>query len=912
MTISPFVITKKFWVACKNGDIEEALKIIASEEFSINDELDGSYCDTNHYKTNYLNIAMEWKSSEIVSRLLEDPSLKLDAAYDYSKTALFLACEKNSEACVKLFLNDERCSASIVNMQDNKNKTALLLAIKNCDPAVVRILLDYPGIDVNLKDDKGMTPLHEAIERESPEIVEMLLTNPTTKMDVTTRDGMTVVFYACWKCNLDVLKLLVNDKRITTSILNDPWGGLDHFESSLHMLARGGEHEMILNVLQLMLDQPNINVNSKDHLGRTPLMNAVGIDDKIAKMMLENPATELDIVSEDGNTVFTLACERSSVECVKMILQDKRWDPNMLERKTVKGDSGLIIAAYRGSLDIVKLILDQPSIDVNIQDSNGESPLNFAMKCNFPEVVEILLAREETKLDILDENDEYSLKQACKNNYVECVKLFLADKRCNAEIVNNVGRNSLSTALTIAAESGNAEIAKMLLDYPGVDVNLKQPILLAMEHGHFEIVKMLLEKANIEPDVKNDYGETGLTLACQKNHVKCVENILDHDKCRSSAYINYVYTDFHSNWSICALSVAARKDHSEIVKILLEQPNIDVGKANEMEDLLSYAMSSNQPEILKMLISNKDVKLNDTILTIAIGKEHVECARLFLESERCTADMVNKVGKYGVSALNKAVFLGKPVMVRMILDFPGTDPNITDEYGRTPLMRALNPKDAFDRNATNRDTIIVKLLLDKETTRLDVVDNFSRPALSLANHVAGIKLFTADPRCTPEVLNFKNEYGNTYLSSAVINERTEIINILVNHPDMDCNTGNPLAYTIENDMPDILALLLTNQTVKFNIGTSLINACLENYFECVKLVTTDSRCTPEILNAKNEIGETALMTAVAYRNTDIVEYLANLSGIDFMLRNNRGKTAMDIALEKFDKTSAKILESLQG
>ena len=25
--------------------------------------------------------------------------------------------------------------------------------------------------------------------------------------------------------------------------------------------------------------------------------------------------------------------------------------------------------------------------------------------------------------------------------------------------------------------------------------------------------------------------DTGLTLACKKNHVKCVENILEHEKC---------------------------------------------------------------------------------------------------------------------------------------------------------------------------------------------------------------------------------------------------------------------------------------------------------------------------------------------------------------------------------------------
>ena len=50
------------------------------------------------------------------------------------------------------------------------------------------------------------------------------------------------------------------------------------------------------------------------------------------------------------------------------------------------------------------------------------------------------------------------------------------------------------------------------------------------------------------------------------------------------------------------------------------------------------------------------------------------------------------------------------------------------------------------------------------------------------------------------------------------------------------------------------------------------------------------------------------MTAVVYGQTKIVQLLANSSAIDFSLQNNRGKTALDLALEKFDKTSARILE----
>ena len=156
-----------------------------------------------------------------------------------------------------------------------------------------------------------------------------------------------------------------------------------------------------------------------------------------------------------------------------------------------------------------------------------------------------------------------------------------------------------------------------------------------------------------------------------------------------------------------------------------------------------------------------------------------------------------------------------PVIVRLILDFPGSDCNITDEHSFTPVMHAMDPQP--EREGDWNEFIIVKLLLDREDTKLDLMDNYKRTILSFKCHCEGIALFKADPRCTPEILNFKNEDGETFLSSAVKNydnQSERIINILMKH-----------------------------------------------------LFTADHRCTPEIINMKNEYGETALMTAVAYRNT---------------------------------------------
>ena len=53
----------------------------------------------------------------------------------------------------------------------------------------------------------------------------------------------------------------------------------------------------------------------------------------------------------------------------------------------------------------------------------------------------------------------------------------------------------------MAVKSGYTEITKIISQHPGVDVNLKNPMLLAMDGGHSEIVEMLLANENKESDV---------------------------------------------------------------------------------------------------------------------------------------------------------------------------------------------------------------------------------------------------------------------------------------------------------------------------------------------------------------------------------------------------------------------------
>ena len=74
-------------------------------------------------------------------------------------------------------------------------------------------------------------------------------------------------------------------------------------------------------------------------------------------------------------------------------------------------------------------------------------------------------------------------------------------------------------------------------------------------------------------------------------------------------------------------------------------------------------------------------------------------------------------------------------------------------------------------------------------------------------------------------------------------------------------------------------------------------ACFMDLVECVKLYTSDFRCTADVLNMKNQDGDTALMVAVYWGNLDCVRLLAELPGTDFRARARDGKTLEEVAVD---------------
>jgi len=85
------------------------------------------------------------------------------------------------------------------------------------------------------------------------------------------------------------------------------------------------------------------------------------------------------------------ACENGEIEEVKKLLQNPNINVNW-QNTLGFGDTPFSIACYFGNLEIVKLLLNDERVDINIVDNYYITPFSAASESGNVEVVEYILA----------------------------------------------------------------------------------------------------------------------------------------------------------------------------------------------------------------------------------------------------------------------------------------------------------------------------------------------------------------------------------------------------------------------------------------------------------------------------------------------------------------------------------------
>jgi ankyrin repeat protein len=193
----------------------------------------------------------------------------------------------------------------------------------------------------------------------------------------------------------------------------------------------------------------------EDKLGVGSLAK-MGLGSFIKKTDLDNQASSAstnnrtDISLNNPENIFSVINETNDLRRIKLLLENE-IDVNI---KNTQGQTPLIKAILLNSQSIVRLLI-QHGADVNLR-ANGITPLMLAAQKGLPYITVILI---KANADInAQASDGMSIAMmAARDGHVDIID-FLFARDLNIQVKNSQGE----TALSIARQSGHEEVVKRI------------------------------------------------------------------------------------------------------------------------------------------------------------------------------------------------------------------------------------------------------------------------------------------------------------------------------------------------------------------------------------------------------------------------------------------------------------------
>jgi len=194
-----------------------------------------------------------------------------------------------------------------------------------------------------------------------------------------------------------------------------------------------------------------------DVSGRTAALHAAYSGQLDVLRYLHENGAEVNRQLDTGATPLHYACQGDHLETVNFLVNEASADLSLTD---LNGRTPLINAAYCGSLDIVKILVEGGS-EIDVQDKGGFTALACAAEEGIVDVVEYLCG-VGANIGIPGWNGNTDLHLAAKNGHYNVVKVLLSKKPDNSNIRNYYGYTPAQLAVENLGE--NSEFLPAVLE----------------------------------------------------------------------------------------------------------------------------------------------------------------------------------------------------------------------------------------------------------------------------------------------------------------------------------------------------------------------------------------------------------------------------------------------------------------
>jgi ankyrin repeat protein len=435
----------------------------------------------------------------------------------------------------------------------------------------------------------------------------------------------------------------------------------------LYWAARNGR----LDLVTYFIDALNGASTDTDNAGKTLLHAACWSDNmELIRYLVEEKHLNTNAQDNDGLTPLVECIQQGKVETFEYLMKQTT---NSVDTKLVdkSGNNVMHYAAGKGSLSVLKELVDK-GVNYNLQNHDGQTPMDFASKHGNVEAIKYLI-------DDLHATYNNNIFNAAEKGYIGLVRYLVEFKGASVSAKDKDDRTPPFYAATGANQKGgHLNVLRYFLDEKKADTRQKDKkgytlLHAAVRSGPLDVVKYLVEEKRLDVNAKDKSGFTVLFLSLHGHQFDVFKYLLEEKK-----------ADFRtpSPWGTC-LHEAAVRGFLDFAKALVENGADMNARHDEGRTPVYYAADG------KRLGSGG----------------HLDVLRYFVDEKK--ANVFQKDNR-GYTLLHAVSMSGPLEVAQYLVDEKGLDINAKDKEGFTPQFDAVwaNKYDIFqfllDRNANVR------------------------------------------------------------------------------------------------------------------------------------------------------------------------------------------------------------------
>lgn len=383
---------------------------------------------------------------------------------------------------------------------------------------------------------------------------------------------------------------------------------------------------------------------------------------------------DLSHTNNQGYTAVFEAAEHGQAEAVKFLLAQGAPDTHGSETYTL-----LHAAAYGGSLELVKWLVETRKMAVDEPPHQGLTPFLYALYKGHGDVARYLLARGARPRQT-DDYGRTALMLAAENGDLELVTRLVERDKLDLKARNQWQED----ALIYAVAAGQLEVSQYLvargLSLNQVSDSGQTPLMLAVKKGSPGLIGWMLS-AGSELDARDDEGYTALANAAFAGRDDLVRRLLS------------LGADPRRNYrgGETLLMLAAQNLSLELVQWLHQTYQYDLAHrdADGQTTLMRAALSGNLELVQWLIAQGADPaaqdKYGNTVLLYAATSGNL--ALLQWLQGRYAFDLQH-VNTYGESVLSRLMTLKPDLEAVYWLVRQGADLQLRSGYSNKSLLEA--------------------------------------------------------------------------------------------------------------------------------------------------------------------------------------------------------------------------------